>query len=96
MTKRKVTFSTLAALALTLVLALPAFAHDGVGGDEYASADIMLVVAVGFMVFTGIMVMISWHNGEFHNPEQIKRQMLQMALTDEDGDELDQYALTEA
>lgn len=94
--KRKLVISTILGLLLTILMGVPALAHEGVGGDEYAAADSMLVVAVLFILMTGIGVMLSWYNGEFRNPEQIKRRMLEIALLDEDGDDLDKYALTEA
>ncbi|HEX2913928.1 MAG TPA: hypothetical protein VH186_24200 [Chloroflexia bacterium] len=94
--KRKLLISSLTCLVLMLILVVPASAHEGVGGDEYAAADIMLMVAMLFAAMTGIGVMISWYNGEFRNPEQIKMQMLEMALLDDDGEDLEQYALTEA
>ncbi|MDB5079646.1 MAG: hypothetical protein JWP00_1570 [Chloroflexi bacterium] len=94
--KRKLVISILSVAALMLVFTLPAFAHEGVGGDELASADSMLLIAMLFVLMTGLGVMWSWANGELKNPEQIKNQMLLNALLDEDGDELDKYALTEA
>ncbi len=94
--KHKLALSSIIALVLTLALAFPALAHDGVGGDELAASDSMLIVAVLFVLMTGIGILMSWNNGEFKNPEAIKRMMLEMALTDDDGDDLDKYALTEA
>lgn len=94
--KRKLLISSLSVTALMLVFSVPAFAHEGVGGDELASADSMLLVAMIFVLMTGLGVMWSWANGELKNSEQIKNQMLLDALLDEDGDELDKYALTEA
>jgi hypothetical protein len=94
--KRKLLISLLGVVALMLVLTVPAFAHEGVGGDELASADSMLIIAMIFVLMTGMGIMWSWANGELKNPEQIKNQMLLDALLDDDGEELDQYALTEA
>ena len=94
--KRKLIVALLSVVALVLIFTVPAFAHEGVGGDELASADSMLIVAMIFVLMTGLGVMWSWANGEMKNPEAIKNQMLLDALLDEDGDELDKYALTEA
>lgn len=94
--KRKLSIALLSVVALVLVFTVPAFAHEGVGGDELASADSMLIIAMIFVLMTGLGVMWSWANGELKNPEAIKNQMLLDALLDEDGDELDKYALTEA
>lgn len=94
--KYKVAISSFLILALLALMTLPASAHEGVGGDELAAADSMWIVAVLMVLITGIGVMFSWHNGEFRNPERIKITMLEMGLTDETGDELDKYALTEA
>ncbi len=93
--KRKLFFSTLTVLALLLALSVPALAHDGVGGDELASADSMFIVAMIFVMMTGIWIIFSWRNGEFRNPEQIKRQALEMSLL-EDGEDVSDYAITEA
>jgi nitrogen fixation-related uncharacterized protein len=94
--KRKVVVSLLLVVVLMMVFTAPASAHEGVGGDELAEASDMLIIAMIFVLITGIGVMWSWANGEFKNPEAIKNQMLLDALLDEDGDELDKYALTEA
>ena len=81
---------------LYFVLSPTAFAHEGIGGDEYAAADIMLLVAMLFVLMTGIGVLMSWNNGEFKNPEQLKLMMLDLALDDEQGEDIQKYALTEA
>ena len=93
--KRKMTISVLLVMVLLLLLSVPAFAHDGVGGDELASADSMFIVAMVFVMMTGIGIIMSWRNGEFRNPEQIKRQALEMSLL-EDGEDVSEYAITEA
>lgn len=94
--KRKILISLVCVAVMMVVFIAPASAHDGVGGDELAEASDMLLIAIVFMLMTGLGVMWSWANGEFKNPEAIKNQMLLDALLDEDGDELDKYALTEA
>lgn len=94
--KRKVVISLLCVVAMMMIFVVPASAHEGVGGDELADADSMLIIAMIFVLMTGFGVMWSWANGELKNPEAIKSQMLLDALLDEDGDELDKYALTEA
>ncbi len=94
--KRKFLLSIVTVITLSLALALPVSAHDGVGGDEYAAADSMLVVAILFIAITGIGLLISYLNGEFHHPEQIKRRMIEMAVRTEMGEDVEQYALTEA
>lgn len=81
---------------MMMIFIAPASAHEGVGGDELADADSMLIVAMIFVLMTGMAVMWSWANGELKNPEAVKTQMMLDALLDEDGDELDLYALTEA
>lgn len=96
MMKIKLFISTLLSAVGLLLFTLPASAHDGVGGDELAAADSMLILAVAFVVMTAIGIYMSWRNGEFRHPEAAKRSMLEMALADEDGDDLDKYALTEA
>lgn len=94
--KRKVVISLLCVVTMLLIFVVPASAHEGVGGDELADADSMLIIAMIFVLMTGLGVMWSWANGELKNPEAIKNQMLLDASLDEDGDELDRYALTEA
>jgi len=83
-------------MALTLLLVTPALAHDGVGGDEYAAADAMWVFALAFVAMAGVGILFSFTNGEFRHPEKIKYIMLERAMVDDDGDEIDQYAITEA
>ena len=83
------------ALALWFATTSVASAHDGVGGDEYAAADIMLIVAMMSFLMAGLAIIWSVRNGEFRNPEDIKRRMLDLALTDEDGDDLEKYVTTE-
>lgn len=78
-----------------VVFAPTALAHDGVGGDEYAAADIMLIAALLFMAAAGIGVLYSINNGEFKNPEDTKRRMLQLATIDEDGNDVEIYTSTE-
>ncbi len=94
--KRKILISITLVMTMLLTVALPASAHDGVGGDEYAAAGPMLVVAILFVIITAIGIMFSWYNGEFRNPEEIKRRMLELSAMDEDGEDVTQYALTEA
>ena len=93
--KRKLLISTLSGLAMLTMLIVPAFAHDGVGGDELAAADSMFIVAMIFALMTGLMIILSWRNGEFRNPEAIKRQALEMSLLEDDED-VSEYAITEA
>jgi nitrogen fixation-related uncharacterized protein len=80
---------------MMLAFASPAFAHDGVGGDELAAADSMLIVAGVFVVMAGLGILWSIRNGEFRNPEGIKFNMLKTALFDEDGNDLDKYITIE-
>lgn len=94
--KRKVVISLFIVAVMMMMFIAPASAHEGVGGDELAEAGDMLLIAMIFVLMTGLGVMWSWANGELKNPEAIKNQMLLDALLDEDGDELDKYALTEA
>ncbi len=94
--KRKIVISLLCVAVMMMIFIAPASAHEGVGGDELADADSMLIVAMIFVLMTGMAVMWSWANGELKNPEAVKTQMMLDALLDEDGDELDLYALTEA
>ncbi len=94
--KRKLFIAMTLVATLVLFFAVPASAHEGVGGDELAAADSMLMIAMLFTVMTGIGILYSWHNGEFRNPEEVKRRMIELASLDEDGQDLEQYALTEA
>jgi nitrogen fixation-related uncharacterized protein len=76
----------LAAVSLGLALApSPAWAHDGVGGDELAVANWMLVGAV-ITIVMGILAGI-WaaKNGQFNNVEASKYSMLEMS---EDFDQI--------
>src|SRR5690242_11763745 len=94
--KIKKFIAIMALVALLLVaFATPALAHDGVGGDEYAAADVMLIFAMAFVVMGGIGIIYAWQNGEFRNPEKAKYSMLEMALVDEEGEDLEKYATTE-
>lgn len=93
--KRKLLLIIGLVVTLTLFFVTPAFAHDGVGGDEYAAADVMWIFAMFFVVMAILGIFYSWYNGELRNPEKAKYTMLEMALTDEDGNDLDQYATTE-
>ncbi len=93
--KRKFLLTTVLVIALLLVFVTPALAHDGVGGDEYAAADVMWVFALGLFAMAGVGMLFSWHNGEFRRPEKAKYDMLEMALTDENGDDLEKYVTTE-
>lgn len=92
--KKLLTILALVALLL-LTFVTPALAHEGVGGDEYAAADVMLIFALGFVVMGGIGILYAWNNGEFRNPEKAKYTMLEMSLIDENGEDLDKYATTE-
>jgi Zn-dependent protease with chaperone function len=94
--KRKLLTITGLVIALTIIFVTPAFAHDGVGGDELAAADVMWVFGMAFFAMALIAILYSWHNGEFRNPEKAKYTMLEMGLLDEDGEDLDQYVTTEA
>jgi nitrogen fixation-related uncharacterized protein len=82
-------------LVMMLAFASPVFAHDGVGGDELAAADSMLIVAGIFVVMSGLGVLWSISNGEFRNPEAAKFNMLKTALYDEDGNDLEKYVTIE-
>ncbi len=93
--KRKLFWILALAVALTWLFVAPALAHDGVGGDELAAADVMWVFAIGIAATGGIGLYLSFSNGEFKHPEKAKYTMLEYALVDEDGEEVDQYAETE-
>ncbi len=93
--KRKL-FTALGLVVLLMVMFVtPAFAHDGVGGDELAAADSMLVVAAAFFIMAGLALLYSIRNGELRNPEGAKYEMLMAALVDEDGDDLEKYVTIE-
>jgi hypothetical protein len=93
----KTALAGILSIGLLAVVSGTALAHDGVGGDEYASADIMWIFMVAFIVMTSILMYMSWRNGEFNDPEGIKITMLQnAALDDYTGEDLEKYALTEA
>jgi hydrogenase/urease accessory protein HupE len=93
----KAAIASVLSIGLLVVIGGTALAHDGVGGDEYASADIMWIFMVAFIVMTSILMFMSWRNGEFNDPEGIKITMLQnAALDDITGEDLEKYALTEA
>lgn len=93
--KRKLVTVLGLVLIMLLAFASPAFAHDGVGGDELAAADSMLIVAGVFVVMAGLGILWSIRNGEFRNPEAVKFSMLKTALYDEDGNDLDKYVTIE-
>jgi uncharacterized membrane protein len=89
-------FSILVLVALLMIVfATPALAHDGVGGDELAVADSMLIVGAAFFVMSGFGLIYSIQNGEYRNPEKTKRDMLRLALRDENGEDLDKYVTVE-
>jgi hypothetical protein len=94
--KRKFLVSISLVATLLILFAMPASAHEGVGGDEYAAAGPMLVIAFLFVLMSGFGIIFSWYNGEFKNPEEIKRRMIELASLDDDGEDLPEYALTEA
>lgn len=93
--KRKLLFTLVLVVLVAFVLAAPTLAHDGVGGDEYAAADIMLIFAAGMGALSVIGLLFSFSLGEFRHPERAKYVMLERALVDEDGEEVDKYATTE-
>jgi amino acid permease len=93
--KRKISLALIGAILLTLLLIVPALAHENVGGDELAGADIMLVIALVFFTMTGIFIIFSVQNGELRNPEGIKYQMLQVASFDEQGQDLEDFVLVD-
>lgn len=93
--RRKISIAIITVLALSVLLISPALAHEGVGGDELASADIMLILALIFFAITSMWIIFSIKNGELRNPEAIKFQMLQVASFDDDGSDLEQYVLAE-
>ncbi len=93
--KRKLILIFALMLTLGLLFVTPALAHDGVGGDELAAADVMWVFAIGIAATGGIGLYLSFSNGEFRHPEKAKYSMLEYALVDENGEEVDKYAETE-
>ncbi len=80
---------------LLAVFVTPALAHDGVGGDELAAADIMLVVAACFFVIGGLGILYSARNGELRDPEGAKYTMLESTLVDEEGEDIEKYITIE-
>ena len=95
MMKRKLIALGTLIILLGVVFAPTALAHDGVGGDEYAAADIMLMAALFTFVAAAFAMMYSISNGEFKNPEETKRRMLELATIDEDGNDVEMYVSTE-
>ena len=98
MTKRTIKMiltATLLAFGLWFATSGHALAHEGVGGDEYAAADIMLIVAMASFLTAALAVIWSIRNGELQNPEGMKYRMLDLALTDDDGDDISRYAETD-
>lgn len=93
--KRKISVVLITVMLLLAAFATPALAHDGVGGDELAVADAMLQVAVVFFVLTGLGIIWAVRNGEFRDPEGTKIEMLNSALVDEDGQDLEKYVTVE-
>jgi amino acid permease len=93
--KRKILLAVVSSFLLTLLVVVPAFAHENVGGDELAGADVMLVLALMFFTMTGLCIIFSVQNGELRNPEAIKYQMLQVASIDEQGQDLEEYVLVD-
>jgi hypothetical protein len=66
------------AIALALV-PTQALAHDGLGGDELAVANWMLVGAL-ITILMGILAGIwAWRNGQFNNVEASKYSMLELS-----------------
>jgi hypothetical protein len=94
MKRKLIAVGTLIVL-LGVVFAPTALAHDGVGGDEYAAADIMLMAALLTFVAAAFAMMYAISNGEFKNPEETKRRMLELATIDEDGNDVEMYVSTE-
>ena len=93
--KRKMLVVTITVMLLLVAFATPALAHDGVGGDELAAADAMLQVAMVFFVLTGLGIIWAVRNGEFRDPEGTKYDMLNTALVDDDGQDLEKYVTIE-
>ncbi len=89
--KRKILGVIVSVLLLGVLFAPTALAHDGVGGDEYAAADIMLVAALLFFVAGAFGIIWAINNGEFKHPEDTKRRMLELATIDEDGNDVEMY-----
>ena len=93
--KRKIIGVVVVVLLMGIVFAPTALAHDGVGGDEYAAADIMLIAALLFFIAGAFGIIWSINNGEFKHPEDTKRRMLELATIDEDGNDVEMYTNTE-
>src|SRR5687768_7229759 len=66
-------------VAILLAAPATAWAHDGLGGDELAVANWMLVGAI-LTVVMGILAGVwAWRNGQFNNIEASKYSMLELS-----------------
>ena len=69
--------------AIFVMIPSAAYAHDGVGGDELATAGIMLVAAIVVALMGALAMLWAFKIGQFDNVEESKYAMLE---TSEDFD----------